>query len=184
MTTTAAAPAKLSPNLSPTSSAAKLILPGGELGLRYAEQLVTTIPADIFSKMPGKDVNSPGFYIGHLSVYGDRICTMLGRADLVTPMPYSVDLFKAGVECVDQPGLYPEKDVLVATFFERQRRALEACASADESIFSAENPAEGRFKEMFPTIGGAVNFLLVGHVQMHLGQVSTWRRVMGLGSAT
>jgi hypothetical protein len=37
---------------------------------------------------------------------------------------------------------------------------------------------------MFPTIGGAVNFLLVGHVQMHLGQVSTWRRVMGLGSAT
>lgn len=167
----------------PLSSFAQLILPGAELGLRYAEQLVTTIPADIFARMPMKDLNSAAFNIGHLSIYGDRICTLCGRADLVTPMPYSADLFKAGAPCLDQPGLYPEKDVLVATFLERQRRAITALTSADEKVLRAENPAEGRMKEMFPTIGGAVNFLLVGHVAMHLGQVSAWRRVMGLGSA-
>lgn len=163
--------------------AQQIIMPGAELGLRYAEQLVTTIPADSFAKMPMKDLNSAAFNIGHLSVYGDRICAMLGRNDLVQPMPYSADLFKAGAACLDQPGLYPAKDVLVATFFERQRRAIEAFAGAPESALAAENPAEGRFKEMFPTIGGAVAFLLIGHVQMHLGQISAWRRVMGLGSA-
>jgi hypothetical protein len=33
-----------------------------------------------------------------------------------------------------------------------------------------------------PTVGAAVNFMLGGHLQMHLGQVSAWRRAMGLGS--
>ena len=161
----------------------QLVIPSAELGLRYAEQLVTTIPADVFAKMPMKDLNSAAFNIGHLSIYGDRICSLLGRTDLVQPMPYAVDLFKNGAPCLDQPGLYPAKDVLVSTFFERQRRAIEAYAGASEAALNAENPAEGRFKEMFPTVGSAVSFLLNGHVQSHLGQISAWRRVMGLGSA-
>jgi hypothetical protein len=172
MTTTATAPLVV-----------QTIVPAAELVLRYADQLVQTIPADSFARMPMKDLNSAAFNIGHLSIYGDRICGMLGRQDLVTPLPYSADLFKAGAPCLDQPGLYPSKDVLVATFFERQRRALEALKGATEATMAAENPAEGRFKEMFPTVGGAVGFLLSGHVAMHLGQISAWRRVMGLGSA-
>ena len=160
----------------------QMTLPGAELLLRYADQLVTSVPADVFAKMPMKDVNSAAFNIGHLSTYGDRVCAMLGRNDLVMPMPYSVDLFKAGAPCLDQPGLYPSKDVLVSTFFERQRRAIAAFRDTTEAALAAENPAEGRFKEMFPTVGGAVSFLLGGHVAMHLGQVSAWRRVMGLGS--
>ena len=183
MTTTTTAP-----TATKTTFAAQLVLPGAELGLNYANQLVATIPADLFSKMPSsdrmKDMNSPAFYIGHLSIYGDRVCTLLGRTDLVKPMPYSVDLFKNGAVCLDQPGLYAGKDVLVATFFERQRLAVQAFTSADDKTLQAENPADGRFKEMFPTIGSAVAFLLVGHVMMHLGQVSAWRRAMGLGSAS
>lgn len=171
MTTTATAPLVV-----------QTIVPAAELVLRYADQLVQTIPADSFARMPMKDLNSAAFNIGHLSIYGDRICGMLGRQDLVTPLPYSADLFKAGAPCLDQPGLYPEKDVLVATFFERQRRAIEAFRGTTDAALAAENPAEGRFKEMFPTVGGAVAFLLGGHVAMHLGQVSAWRRVMGLGS--
>jgi hypothetical protein len=165
-----------------TTLAAQLVVPSAELLLGYADQLVKTAPAETFAKMPMKDVNSAAFNIGHLAIYGDRICSMLGREDLVTPLPFSADLFKAGAPCLDQPGLYPEKDVLVATFFERQRRAIDAMRGAGESALRAENPAAGRFKEMFPTVGGAVAFLLSGHVAMHLGQVSAWRRVMGLGS--
>jgi hypothetical protein len=165
------------------SLAQQLVIPSAELGIRYAEQLVKTIPADVFAKMPMKDLNSAAFNIGHLSIYGDRACSLLGRSDLVKPMPYSVDLFKNGAPCLDQPGLYPAKDVLVSTFLERQRLAIEAYAGASEAALNAENPAEGRFKEMFPTVGSAVSFLLNGHVQSHLGQISAWRRVMGLGSA-
>ena len=177
----------------PRSYAADLIVPAAQLGLRYAEQLVTSIPAEMFATMPlqskGKDgatseLNSAAFNIGHLSIYGDRVCTLLGRTDLVKPMPYSVDLFKNGAPCLGTPGAYPGKDLLVSTFFERQRLAIDALLSVDDKAMRAENPAEGRMKEMFPTIGSAVAFLLDGHVQMHLGQISAWRRVMGLGSAS
>ncbi|MEY4102879.1 MAG: hypothetical protein RL461_81, partial [Planctomycetota bacterium] len=43
--------------------------------------------------------------------------------------------------------------------------------------------AEGVFKERFPVLGQAVLFLCNNHQMMHLGQISAWRRVMGLGSA-
>lgn len=166
-----------------TSLSTMLVVPSAELLLGYAEQLVSTIPAEVFSRMPSKDMNSAAFNIGHLSAYGDRVCTMLGRTDLVTPLPYSADLFKAGSPCLDQPGLYASKDILVSTFFERQRRAIEAFRGAPESALMAVNPAEGRIRQMFPTVGSAAAFLLSGHVAMHLGQISAWRRAMGLGSA-
>ncbi len=165
------------------SLAAQLVLPGAELALGYTDALVKGISDEQFAHMPKADINSPAFNIGHLAIYGDRICAMLGREDLVTPMPFSADLFKAGAPCVDQPGLYPSKSVLVETFVARQRNAIVAFEGAGDDRLLAENPAEGRFKELFPTVGSACAFLLAGHVTMHLGQISVWRRVMGLGSA-
>ena len=53
----------------------------------------------------------------------------------------------------------------------------------DDETFLKPNPNEGRMKELFPTIGAAVTFYLGGHVQMHLGQISAWRRAMGLTAA-
>jgi hypothetical protein len=38
-------------------------------------------------------------------------------------------------------------------------------------------------RDLFPTIGAAINFYLIGHVQVHLGQISAWRRGMGLPPA-
>jgi len=169
-------------------SVSAYIKPGAELGLMYAEALLKTIPADVFahmpSKGPGKDVNSAAFNIGHLSLYPDsRILSVIGRDDLVKPLPYSADLFKAGALCVDEPGKYPAMDVIVSTFFDRYRVTLDALTSVPDETFAKTNPLEGRMRELFPTIGALVTFMLVGHVQSHLGQVSVWRRLVGLGSA-
>lgn len=171
---------------------ATAIKPAAELGLGYADALLKTIPAETFHHMPstaaangpGRDVNSPAFNIGHLATYPDaRILSLLGREDLVRPLPFSIDLFKAGAPCVDQPGLYPSKDVLVATFNDRYRVAIDALAGVSDEHLAKQNPLEGRMRELFPTIGSAVAFLLIGHTQSHLGQISVWRRIMGLGSA-
>ncbi len=158
-----------------------MIVPSANYNLRYAEQLVATIPADIFAKMPLKELNSPAFYIGHLSIYCDRICTLLGRGDVVRPMPYAREPYEGSARCVEQPGLYADKDLLVSTFLTRQRQAIEVFSCADDRAFAAEHPAEGRFKEMFPTVGSVTAFLLTDHTSIHLGQISAWRRVVGLG---
>jgi hypothetical protein len=178
-----------------SSSFARLIRPGAELAINYADSLVKSIPAELFGRMAGRgagsgqDVNSPAFNLGHLSIYPDlRILPLLGRDDLVVPLPYSADLFRAGTPCVDQVGgasgnTYPNKDLIVATYMSRYRVAIDALQDVSEERLFQPNPVEGRMRELFPLIGNAIAFLFVGHTQTHLGQISAWRRVMGLGSA-
>ena len=153
------------------------------LSLRYTESLVSSIPAERFCEMPTKDMNHPAFCIGHLAIYANRVLDMMGRGDLRIEMPFTDEHFKNGVPCVAQDGRYPSKEVLCDTFFKGWRTVLSTLPTVEDGVFARENPAEGRFKEMFPTVGGAVNFLGGGHNMMHLGQVSTWRRAAGLGSA-
>jgi hypothetical protein len=38
-------------------------------------------------------------------------------------------------------------------------------------------------KQLFPTLGSVQTFYCGGHMMMHLGQMSAWRRMEGLGSA-
>jgi hypothetical protein len=38
---------------------------------------------------------------------------------------------------------------------------------------------DGRYREMFPTLGHAVTHVLTAHTAAHIGQVIVWRRVMG-----
>ena len=45
------------------------------------------------------------------------------------------------------------------------------------------NPSGGRMTELFPTLGSMHAFYTGGHIMMHLGQISAWRRMQGLGAA-
>ncbi len=56
--------------------------------------------------------------------------------------------------------------------------AVERCSDAD---LARANTAMA--PDRFPTLGALANFLMNNHVMMHIGQVSTWRRAMGLPSA-
>lgn len=160
------------------------IAAGLELALMYTDALCKAIPTDKFAHMPGKDFNSPAFNIGHLSIYTPRILGMTSAAghDIVNPAGWE-DLFKAGSPCVDVPGKYPSKDEIMAHYTAGYKACVAALRACPDATLAATNPAEGRMKELFPTLGAAVNFLCVGHTQAHLGQISMWRRVMGLGSA-
>ena len=62
------------------------------------------------------------------------------------------------------------------------RQASEVLRSAEDGLFLQENPLE-RLRGKFPTVGAALGFYVSGHMMMHLGQLSAWRRAMGLGPA-
>lgn len=160
------------------------IASGLQLAINYADALCKGIPADKFAHMPSKDYPSPAFYMGHLSIYPARVLAMLGRPNsgVVNPAGWE-EMFKAGVACVDKPGHYPGKDEILAHWNAGYKACVAALNETPDSALLVPNPAEGRMKEMFPELAGMVTFMCVGHTQMHLGQVSMWRRTMGLGSA-
>jgi hypothetical protein len=109
---------------------------------------------------------------------------MMGRQDLAVPLEAGwEDLFKNGAPCVEQDGRYPGKEAILKRFVQRHQAVAEALSLVSDDHFRAANPMGGRMTEMLPTVGAAVMFLCGSHLQMHLGQVSAWRRAMGMGSA-
>lgn len=146
----------------------------------YGEMLLKDIPAEQFAHMPHEMMNHPAFCVGHLSIYPDRVIELLGQPDLVKKRDGYAELFSAGVACVDDAGRYPNKDELVAYYVDRYRAAEYVVGEVADEVLSGENPAEGSFKEMLPTIGSVANFLLNNHHMAHLGQISAWRRAVGL----
>lgn len=170
----------------------QLIAPGARLGQQVMERLlvgVTPQTAGRFARPGGVVIqsNHPAFILGHLALYPQRILQQLGQP--VAPaaaVPAGYDaLFKAGVECRDdvEGTIYPSLDELQTRFFEGYRSALAAVEAAPDEAFEVPNPAEGRLRELFPQLGAAINFYFIGHVAMHLGQLSAWRRAMGLPTA-
>jgi hypothetical protein len=148
----------------------------------YGELLVKDIPDDQFAHMPTPNLNHPAFNYGHLSLYPNRLFKVIGRPELIVEKPGFTELFQAGSACVEQDGRYPAKDEIVDYWRERYTTAADEISSLPDEAFQQENPLEGRMREIFPTVGVAVNFLLNNHLMVHLGQVSAWRRVIGLGS--
>jgi len=153
----------------------------------YAEALTKGVTPEQFrSKPKGIDTNSAAFNFGHLAVYPEKVLEMIGRADLARPDQRYVDWFSQGKPCLDDPEgkVYPPMREIMERFYSRYRAVVEAVKSADDSVFDKPNPSTSeRFRAALPTVGAAVAFLLDGHCQNHLGQISTWRRCLGLPSA-
>ncbi|MDP1662269.1 MAG: hypothetical protein Q8L55_10185 [Phycisphaerales bacterium] len=157
----------------------------------FGELMLKDVPADKaarFATPGGKAVvsNHPVFVFGHLSLYNRRVLAMCNQPEGVAAIPAEWDgLFKAGVECKDDADgkLYPSLPVVTKAFFEGFDAAVAAVMAADDDLLRQVNPLEGRIREMCPLRGQFLTFVLNAHPMTHFGQVSAWRRMIGLGSA-
>ena len=168
-----------------------LIAPGARLAQMYAERLLKGVTQATYARLarPGGTViqsNHAAFVLGHLALYPARVLQFLNLPPepVAAPAQFTA-LFKDGVACQDDSDgkIYPPLDELSSVFFSGYKSAIDAIAAAPDERFTGPNPAEGRMRELFPTLGSALNFYVLGHVEMHLGQLSAWRRAMGLPPA-
>ncbi len=170
---------------------ASIIAPGARLGLVYADRLLSGVTPENYSRLAELggvkvDSNHPAFVLGHLSLYPARIMANLKLPPGPTAVPPNWEsLFQAGAQCRDDShgSIYPPLPELKRAFVEGYNAAIAAVESSAEDSFDLPNPAGGRSRELFPTVGAAITFYLIGHVQVHLGQFSAWRRAMRLPPA-
>ena len=162
-----------------------------ELGLGYGERLLGGVAADKFARLASTGrspirSNHAAFIYGHLSLYAPQIIKHSGAevAELRAPSSFE-PVFSKDATCQDDPDakIYPAQDEVTKFFFDGYRAAAESLRAADDQVLQQPNPSEGRMSEMFPTIGSVLTFYAGGHLMMHLGQMSAWRRMMGLGPA-
>ncbi|MGH7243046.1 MAG: DinB family protein [Phycisphaerales bacterium] len=163
-------------------------------GRGLAEKMLVGITPQQFARKPHFettagtkviDCNHPAFVFGHLSTYPARALFALGEDPAqVAPTDEFIALFKAGVECKDDPEgcIYPAMDKITGIFFANHDAAFARISKLDDAVMQRQTPDE-RYRQIFPTAGSAATFILTSHFMMHIGQVSTWRRCFGLPSA-
>ena len=161
------------------------------LGLGYAERLLAGVTPDKFARLASTGrspirSNHPAFIYGHLSLYAPQIVAHLDGdvSNLQVPDGFE-EVFSMKATCQDDPDgkIYPAMAEVTDFFFNGYRKAAEALRGADDDAMQQPNPSTGRMGEMFPTIGSMLAFYAGGHLMLHLGQMSAWRRMVGLGPA-
>jgi uncharacterized damage-inducible protein DinB len=75
--------------------------------------------------------------------------------------------------------LYETKDNALAMLRDAQSRIIQAVDRLDDSQLDEAFPDES-YRDVFPSIRHALTQVLVGHTAYHIGQVTIWRRAMGL----
>ncbi|MDX2130629.1 MAG: DinB family protein [Planctomycetota bacterium] len=169
---------------------ASIMLTPAQRARDYTDRLVQGIRPEQAARKPvGRegviDTNHPVFVFGHLSLYGARVLTLVGKdpAPAATPETWEA-LFKAGAPCHDDPSgaIYPAFGEIVTRYFEITDAMHAGVRDTPDDVLLRENPNEAQ-RARFALVGHLVNFLINSHVMMHAGQVSAWRRCMGLASA-
>ncbi len=172
-----------------TRSLGNIIADSLSVSLGYGERLLAGLTADRFARFasPGGVVvasNHPAFIYGHLSLYAPKVLVQIGHPAPPVPEHFEVMFSKDAVCRDDADGdLYPARDEVLAFYREGYRMVTGALRSTPNAVFEQPNPAAGRMRELFPTIGSVQTFYCGGHMMMHLGQASAWRRMEGLPAA-
>ncbi|MFK7789471.1 MAG: DinB family protein [Phycisphaeraceae bacterium] len=147
--------------------------------LGYGEMLLADISEEDAYHLICDGGVSPAWIIGHLGFVANRIFSMCGGepkidSDLWQP------LFAGGSTPSGEADeeTYPSWDELKNVWRQGHADVAEIALSLSAEKLAEPNPNE-RMKATLPTIHDFLGFVLTGHDAMHLGQLSTWRRVQG-----
>jgi hypothetical protein len=168
----------------------QLITAPAKLARAYAERLLVGVAPQQFARKPtvsGKaiETNHPAWVYGHLAIYPSKVAAMMGLdgSKLAAPANFE-ELFKDGTPCQDDATgkVYPTMEAITGAFFRSHDGLIEMLSATDDAKLVAPTTDE-KARQRFPVIGGRVVFMCNNHVMMHLGQISAWRRCMGLPPA-
>lgn len=168
-------------------SLSTLLIPAANQVLNYGKNLLADINPDQFARKPFQDgkitpINHPAFQYGHLGLYPERIAGLLKLPTEGVKAPAGFrELFLKGSACQDdkQGNIYPPMQIIVDHFFSSHEVILKMLNDLPDSAFYEINTEEAT-KERFERVGSFVIYLLTAHADTHFGQVSAWRRCMGL----
>jgi uncharacterized damage-inducible protein DinB len=144
----------------------------------YALRLVEDLSPSQWTvqPLPGRMLNHPAWVCSHLNVYAP-ICTSLARGErFPDPLEHR---YGQKSEVSTDPREYANGEELAAEYRRLHDEAEGALSRTTEAVLLAPNPLE-RWRAMHPRIGDMLVTLMVKHESGHLGQLSAWRRAMGL----
>ena len=148
-----------------------------KFNLGHLESLVKDLTDEQMVQQPHGVVNHPAWTLCHLASSSNFVAQAFGL-ESTFPADWDAALKAAKVPSGDAAA-YPSRAALLAELTGQHERVAKAVANADPALFAKEYPDEN-MRKYFPTIGAMANYMLAAHEGTHIGQVSAWRRAMGL----
>lgn len=146
----------------------------------FLQRLVADVPEDRLAEQSAGIVNHAAWQVGHLVV---TLGTAVGWAEGAYSVPDGwQDRFGMGSTPTGTRADYPAKDQLLEEL-NRVMEAFEAVLDQIDAATLAKPTPHPGLQKVMPTIGDVLPILAGWHFTFHLGQLSAWRRVVGLPSA-
>lgn len=152
----------------------------------YGLRLVEGLASEQFVAQPmgwarekgdaSRGMNHPAWILGHLNLYCGVADAMARGVVVIDP---AEDRFGPKSRPLADISAYPSPALLVQEFREGHDAAAKSLEAATREVLEAP-PAFERWRVMHPTVGDMLVTLMVKHESGHLGQLSAWRRAMGL----
>jgi len=146
--------------------------------LRYALALLDDLTDEQMLLRPGGNMNHPAWILGHMSLYYPIVPALLQGESFDDPADHDLFGFRGRGPQPDLE-LYGSKAAQIermTTGHELVAQALLAAAATDFE----RPPSLPRWAAMYPTVEFMLPDLLLLHENIHIGQLSIWRRAAGL----
>lgn len=148
----------------------------------YLARLVGDLDDDgvrwVAQPVDGRAMNHAAWILCHLSLYRRVILDLLRGTPFDDPFDAP---FGRGSTVSAEAAAHPTPREMRGTIERLGIDALAALDAAPEERFEAPNPL-ARWSAMHPRVGEQLVTLMVKHESFHLGQLSAWRRALGLPS--
>jgi hypothetical protein len=145
--------------------------------LKYCRLLVEDLSDEQLTAQPAPGMNHPAWILGHLAIATDLAMHLLGQRPSCPPEWRAK--FGPGSKVAADRSKYPLKSELLAAIEAGHARVADAAASATAELLDRPHAAP-ILREEFPANGDLLCHLMTTHPATHLGQLSAWRRLMGL----
>ena len=122
--------------------------------------------------------NHPAWIFAHLNTYIPIVAALIQGQDFEDPKDA-----RFGMQSKPESDLsiYPAKSELLATFVQGHQNVSRLLESAKPQVLEQPVMLE-RWKTRMPTVAAALIYLGMCHENLHLGQLSAWRRIQGMPS--
>jgi hypothetical protein len=159
-----------------TDPLARAVLITWRRNAEYGVRLVADVAPEMFTAqpVPGRMMNHPAWVFNHLNLYAGIAVKMCRGEGFEDPAEHP-----HGQKSEPLARLDGDPKVMVATWRTLHEEGARALEAAGVERTGAENPL-ARWRTLHPTVGDMLVTLMVKHESAHLGQLSAWRRAMGM----
>lgn len=123
--------------------------------------------------------NHPAWIFSHLNVYLPVIVAIIDGREFEDPKTHPFGMLS---KPESDRSIYGTKQELVGEFVAGHEKVVASLQGCDVTVFD-NKVLLPRWRDLMPTAGHALPYLMLNHENMHLGQLSAWRRIQGLPSA-